>query len=708
MARQKSPYLLQHAHNPVDWYPWGEEAFAEARRSDRPLFLSVGYATCHWCHVMERESFEDAQLAARMNELFVNVKVDREERPDVDRLYMAYVQAATGSGGWPMSVWLTPGLEPFLGGTYFPPTGRPGQPGFRDLIERVGQAWQEERERIRAGASQTMTALEKALRHSAAPQAPGESVQSDGFQWFRKVFDHERGGFGGAPKFPRPAVFHFLLRWFARSGEIEAAEMTLETLREMAQGGIRDHVGGGFHRYSVDARWHVPHFEKMLYDQAQLARSYLEALQLTGEGAHGVVAREILDYVLRDLTSTERGAFHSAEDADSLPEAGGSQKVEGAYYVWSWTELQELLGADAPLFCDHYGATQTGNAQDPHGELTGKNVLHERCTVAETAVAHGVPLQECSERLAAGRRRLREARSLRPRPLLDDKVICAWNGLTISALARGFQALGEGRYLDAAVRAAEFVTTALWDEEKRTLYRRWRLGEAAHDGYLEDYALLVEGLLDLYETNFDCRWLIWAQRLTERQIELFYDRDDGGFFANGAEDESVLLRLKDDHDGAEPSGNSVAAANLLRLAAMLDREDWRELAEETIRYYTPWLRDRPQALPQMLATHDLLLHPPTQVVFSGGDASGRGELIRAVHGVFQPNRVLLCADAEFTEAFGKARPDLVALAVGQRVAAAQVCRGTVCQLPTADSEVVVRQLGSVRLVGLDGASDNAA
>ncbi len=676
LAREKSPYLQQHASNPVDWYPWGEEAFAQARERNVPIFLSIGYATCHWCHVMERESFEDEATAALMNRFFVNVKVDREERPDVDRIYMTYVQASTGGGGWPMSVWLTPDLKPFLGGTYFPPQARPGAPGFPKLLERVHEAWQSDPERILDGATRTLDALSEAVSRGPAVSDGDDDLAEApeaGLAWFKKTFDAQHGGFGGAPKFPRNAAFHFLLRHYARGGDEEAARMVLVTLREMARGGIWDHLGGGFHRYSVDAEWHVPHFEKMLYDQAQLAATYLEAHQLTGEEGFAVVARSILDYVLRDMTDPETGGFYSAEDADSLIAEGASAKAEGAFYVWQDTELRARLGDNYELFADHYGIKPNGNAQDPHGELLGKNVLHEARDLADTAARHDLAPDVAAERLAACRETLLTVRVRRPRPLRDEKVLSAWNGMMISAFARGYQVLGDRRYLDAATRAARFARGSLYDSERGRLLRRWCAGEAAFDAYLEDYAQLAAGLLDLYEADFDPAWLSWATDLVESAVTLFHDPQGGGFFTTAGQDESLLLRLKDDYDGAEPAGSSVMVACLARLGATLDRADLRELAESTVHSVAATLSALPHSLPQMLASAGLITRPPTQVVFQGerGEADFQA-LVRAVHTAFRPDRVMVWRD--------------------EAGVSAHVCRESTCQAPTGDPAVLLEQL----------------
>ncbi len=558
LANEKSPYLLQHAHNPVDWYPWGEEAFTKARKEIKPIFLSVGYSTCHWCHVMERESFENPKIAAFMNDHFVNIKVDREERPDVDRVYMTFVQATTGGGGWPMSVWLTPELKPFVGGTYFPPDDAFGRPGFLSVLKQIADAWTKDEKQILAQAAQITDQLQNfAGTHTSTNADLSASILSEGFKQRESRFDPREGGFGPAPKFPRPSELIFLFNDAYRAGPDSkdgkrAIEMATFTLEKMARGGIHDHLGGGFHRYSVDGEWHVPHFEKMLYDQAQLVEAYLIAYQITGRKEFANTARDILDYVLRDMTSPD-GGFYSAEDADSSIRAGFKEKAEGAFYVWTANEIEEVLGkdsgtgilpvndsqhrqdADATIFSYIYGVEANGNTSgegDPHGELHGKNVLIQRHTVAEAAKKFEVSEEEMKKRLAASCEKLFEIRAKRPRPHLDDKIITAWNGLMMTAFAKGYQVLGDEKYLAAADRSADFIRNNLYDQKTETLTRSWREdrapppsseGTADIGGFAEDYAYLIRGLIDLYESSFDTARLAWATALQEKQDALFWD-----------------------------------------------------------------------------------------------------------------------------------------------------------------------------------------
>ncbi len=696
LIHEKSPYLLQHAFNPVDWYPWGEEAFAKARRENKPIFLSIGYSTCHWCHVMERESFENDSIAAIMNEHYVCIKVDREERPDVDRVYMAVLQGLTGAGGWPLSAWLTPDLKPFYAGTYFPPESRYGRPGFPQLLLQLSRAWQEQREKVLESSTQIMQAMQA---QAAAPGAAGPvawtSLARAAFAQFERSYDERLGGFGSAPKFPRPAVFNFLLRYHGRTQEKSALDMTLHTLRCMWAGGMYDHLGGGFHRYAVDAHWRVPHFEKMLYDQAQLACAYLEAYQLTRAPFYAQVAREVLDYVLRDMTHPD-GGFYSAEDADSAPDpAHPAEKEEGAFYLWRKQEIVALLGErDAEIFNFLHGVRDSGNTlSDPHGEFGDRNVLYAARTPAEAAIHFARPEAEINTISERCRAQLFEARLQRPRPHRDDKIITAWNGLMISAFARAYQVLEERMYLEAAGRAAAFVLARNYDPAGATLKRRYRDGESKHPAQLEDYAFFVQGLLDLYEAGFEIAWLQFAEKLTETQIRLFRDADGGGFYDTPGGDQSILLRMKEEYDGAEPSGNAVAAANLLRLAHMLDQPHLWELAEHGLRLFAARLEQMPHAAPQMLTTMDFSQNKPLQIIIAGEpQAEDTRTLLRCVHERFLPNKILLLAGGEGREFLNKRMPMLSGMTMLAGRATAYVCENYACQLPTAEVAVLTQLL----------------
>ena len=701
LAQEKSPYLLQHSHNPVDWYPWGEEAFAKARREDKPIFLSIGYSTCHWCHVMAHESFENEEVAATMNREFVNIKVDREERPDVDRVYMTFVQATTGGGGWPMSVWLTPDLKPFVGGTYFPPEDRYGQPGFKKVLERIAAAWKQDHEKIAGQGASIVEALREAqTAQPAAAEKIDAKILSAAYEQFSRSFDARDGGFGSAPKFPRPVTLNFLSRFYARDPKSDsgkhALEMDLFTLRKMAAGGMHDHVGGGFHRYSVDRYWHVPHFEKMLYDQAQLAVVYLDAFQITQNRQFASVARDILDYVARDMTSKEGGYF-SAEDADSLFEHGKPEHGEGAFYIWTKNEIDTALGNAAEIFDFHYGVQSHGNApegSDPQDEFRGKNILIERHTIAETAQHFQKPEDAVRDLLRQSREKLFAIRSKRPRPHLDDKIIAAWNGLMISAYARAAQILDEPRYLKSATLATNFVRAHLWDDSKKTLYRSYREGRGRVEGFADDYAFVIHGLLDLYEASFDIEWLKFAIELQETQDRLFFDGKNGGYFSTSGKDESVVLRMKDDNDSAEPAASSVAAHNLLRLAQIRDKKQWEERAEKTISAFRTTLSRFPSAMPQILVALDFSSRKPRQIVIAGKkDAPETKALLSEVHRHFLPTTILLVADgAEGQKYLGEDLEAIHGMSMVDEKPAAYVCENFTCKAPVIDSNQLAKLL----------------
>jgi uncharacterized protein YyaL (SSP411 family) len=694
LIHEKSPYLLQHAHNPVAWLPWGEEAFRKAREEDKPIFLSVGYSTCHWCHVMERESFEREEIAELLNRHFVPVKVDREERPDIDRVYMLFVQATTGAGGWPMSVWLTPERKPFFGGTYFPPEARYGQLGFRQVLERIAEAWRAERPSI---VQSSADVLEQLRRHTegSAGGVLGRGLSESAYSLFRRDFDPRFAGFGGAPKFPRIAVHNFLLRYYARTGKVEATEMVFATLNQMARGGIHDQLGGGFHRYAVDAHWMAPHFEKMLYDQAQIAVSYLEACQVIHDPFYAEAARGTLEYVLREMTDSG-GAFYSAEDADSVVDPARPEvKEEGAFYLWTKQEID--VGLEPPArewFEWQYGVEEGGNlANHAPQEFAGKNILHLAHLEDETARQFGRPQEEIHRAMEEARHTLLEARAGRVRPHLDDKILTAWNGLMISAFARGAQVLGDARYLEAARAAAGFILERMYDGTSGRLRRRFRDGEAAIGGFLDDYAFFVQGLLDLYEAGFEVEHLETAIRLTRTMVAEFEDRTAGGFFSTAAGDGSAVLRLKDDYDGAEPSGNSIAILNLLRLGQITGGQAYRELAERALGAFAGRMTAAPGGLPQMFAALEYLEARPKQIVIAGRRGAADTEaLLGEVNRRFLPSKALLLVEEESRAALARHAPQIEAMRMENGSATAYVCENFACQLPASDAAQLGRLL----------------
>jgi uncharacterized protein YyaL (SSP411 family) len=688
---EKSPYLLQHAYNPVDWYPWGEEAFAKARTENKLIFLSVGYSTCHWCHVMEHESFENPAIAQILNQHFVSIKVDREERPDVDRVYMLFVQSTTGSGGWPMSVFLTPTIQPFLGGTYYPPDDRYGRPGFASLLTRLADIWANQPEKIIEQGNRFTEAIQSHLVSPTSTDTGGPRAEwlDLGYEQLARSFDPTDGGFSPAPKFPRPAVFNFLFRYWYRTESERARDMALFSLRKMANGGMYDHLGGGFHRYSVDDRWHVPHFEKMLYDQAQLAVAFLEAFQISGDSWFAQIARETLGYVSRDLTSPE-GGFYSAEDADSLPSAAADQKQEGAFYVWTDDELDAVLNPDeATGFRRAYGVESAGNvsaASDPHGELAGQNVLFKQSDPELVAKLTGKSVDDIQQLLASARKKLFEVRGRRPRPHLDDKIVTAWNGMTMSAFARAFQVLGDPDHLRTAQRAADFVQRHLY---QKRLLRSYREGPSSVFAFAEDYAFLIQGLLDLYEADLDTRWLGWAGELQVQMAALFAD-PKGGYFSTEEGAPDILFRLRDDHDGAEPAANSVAAMNLVRLGWIFERSEFRDAANRIMTSSAAVLEKSPIAVPQMLAALCGFLAEPVQVVVATSDKINE-PLIRAIGPLFLPDKIVLCADPDDAW-LSQHVPALKGMGPIDGKAAAYVCRHFTCELPVTSTEELVQRL----------------
>jgi uncharacterized protein YyaL (SSP411 family) len=730
LAAARSPYLRQHADNPVDWLEWGEAAFARARAENKPILLSIGYSTCHWCHVMARESFEDVAIAAQLNRDFIPVKLDREERPDVDRVYMTYVQARTGHGGWPLNVFLTPDLKPFFGGTYFPPDDRGGRRGFPGLLGAIAEAWREKRPALVAEADRVLDSLRShyadravAVADSGGPgstpagggdvarpagrtplhEAAGDAFER-GFMHLYESFDAEKGGFGGAPKFPRAGNLDFLLRVAALQGGgasetgREALKMTALTLRRMVEGGIHDHLGGGFHRYSVDDAWFVPHFEKMLYDQAQIGRNLLDAARATGDERLAWAARGVFDYLLRELAHPA-GGFFSAEDADSdrAPEEGGGH-AEGAFYVWFGGELDRVLSpADAALVRAHFGVENGGNVPaelDPHGEFTGKNILRQRRPLAETAAELGLTAEFADDRLADALERLRGVRAARPRPHLDDKILAAWNGLALSALARAAvhpaACLADKRpfYLEAALRCARFIERELCDLVSGGLLRVWRDGPGGIAAFAEDHACVIAGLLDLHQATLDAHWLRLAEKFQAALDAGFWDEAEGGYFAAPAGPE-LVLRLKDDYDGAEPAATSVAVGNLVRLSVLAGEPvataavdaagaPYRARAVRAVEGLRGQWAGAPHALPVLLCGLADLLAEPAHVVLAGDPRDpafvALAEVVHACPPFGAPLLLLTPADAEWARGM---------TALGGRPTA-YLCRDFACQAPVTE------------------------
>ncbi len=685
LAREPSPYLRQHAQNPVDWYPWGDEAFEKAKREDKPVFLSIGYATCHWCHVMAHESFEDEEVARLMNEAFVSVKVDREERPDVDNLYMTVCQMMTGHGGWPLNVLLTPEREPFHAMTYVPKSGRFGRMGMTDLVPRIHELWRTERERVLRSAESLTGALKASAAQEGTGGALGEETLRAAYDALAQRFDAAHGGFGAAPKFPSPHNLLFLLRYWRRTGKERALGMVTQTLDAMRRGGIFDHLGYGFHRYSTDARWLLPHFEKMLYDQATLAWTFVEAYQATGHPRYRATAEEIFAYVLRDLTAPE-GGFYSAEDADSEGE-------EGTFYVWTTDEVRDVLSENlAALVIRAYGLEKEGNfVEESTRRKTGANILHLREPIAEIAADEGLSEAALEEKLSAAREALFARREKRERPLRDDKILTDWNGLLIAALAKAARAFGEARYAEAAETAAAFLLEEMADDDGRLLHRYHAEGEekAGIRAHLDDCAFLAYGLSELYEATFDEKWLEAALALAEEMTAHFHDAERGGFFLTADDGEQLLVRQKGFYDGAIPSGNSLAMLALLRLARLTGRTGLEEQATGIAEAASAQVGQQPTGFTALLMGLDFGLGPAREIVIAGAPgAEGTQTMLRVVREAYLPSSVVLLrpdGDGEREEPLiTKLAPFTAAQRAREGEATAYVCQNHQCRAPVTE------------------------
>ncbi|WP_166241572.1 thioredoxin domain-containing protein [Paenibacillus turpanensis] len=679
LANEKSPYLLQHAFNPVDWFPWSEEAFEKANQENKPIFLSIGYSTCHWCHVMERESFEDEEAAEVLNRDYISIKVDREERPDVDHLYMGVCQALTGQGGWPLTILMTPDKEAFFAGTYFPKRRRHGRIGLIELLEQVAAKWKDDRGEVVDSARKIM---ESTARRTLSTKAGEVSLEllDQAYSEYGQTFDETYGGFGEAPKFPTPHHLMFLLRYYHRTGKEHALLMVEKTLDGMHRGGLYDHVGFGFTRYSTDEQWLVPHFEKMLYDNALLAMAYTEAYQVTGKPKYSGIAEQIFTYVLRDMTDQE-GGFYSAEDADSEGE-------EGKFYVWSEDEVLKVLGPElGELFCEVYDITAEGNFEGHHSI---PNLL--QASLSRLAATRSVTEEALTAQLEQAREQLFQHREQRVHPGKDDKVLTSWNALMIAALAKGARAFDKPEYAYAAERAAHFVLTRLRREDGRLL-ARWRDGEAAFPGYIDDYAFMVWALIELYETTFDISWMKIALELNEDMIRLFWDEKDGGFYFYGSDGEQLPSRMKEIYDGAIPSGNSVAAYNIIRLAKYTDRAPLKELADRQLAAFGGTVQTYPPGHSMFMIAMDFALSPGSEIVIAGqeGDEE-RAKMKRVVRERFLPNAIVVQTREEPQPEWGDLFPFTAGKHALEGNATAYVCSGYACQAPVGTSGDLIKQL----------------
>ena len=677
LINETSPYLLQHAHNPVDWYPWGEEAFAKARAENKPVLLSIGYSACHWCHVMAHESFEDEEIARLMNENFVNIKVDREERPDLDQIYMSAVQMMTHHGGWPMTVFLTPEGVPFYGGTYFPPQDRYNMPGFPRVLIGVAEAFNQRRADIKETGTSLVNELRR-LSQSSASDLPIEKELLDAaYAGIVKSYDSTNGGFGGAPKFPPAMTLEFLLRTYARTRDQNTLQLVNLTCRKMAEGGIYDQLGGGFHRYSTDARWLVPHFEKMLYDNALLSRLYLHHFQVTQSESSRETVEGVLDYVLREMTDA-RGGFYSTQDADS-------EGHEGKFFVWDVNEIRSALGETAAaLFCDYYNVTEKGNFE-------GKNILNVTRRLEDVASSNNVTVEQLRESLALSRRTLFELREQRVKPDRDEKIITAWNGLMLASFAEAGVILERPNYTDVARRNAEFVLANLRRDE--LLLRTYKDGVAKFNAYLEDYAFFIEGLVTLYETTGEFRWLNEALSLTDRMVAEFWDEENGGFFFTGNSHENLIVRSKDYFDNATPSGNSVAAGALLRLAVLSGNERYRNLAIAVFREAADSTRRYPSGFGYLLSGIDFLLSTPKEIAIVARETPDMQPLLLEVWRAYLPNKVVAPSLIADTSCSSKL-PLLENRPLQDGRATAYVCENYTCKQPVTDRSELAAQLAS--------------
>lgn len=718
LIHEKSPYLLQHAYNPVEWYAWGQTAIDKARQEDKPILVSIGYSTCHWCHVMEEESFANQQIADIMNAHFVCIKIDREERPDLDKIYITAVSALNGSAGWPLNVFLTPSdLKPFFGGTYFPVNDRPGILAWPKLLKRIAYVWEtpDLREKALRSADTVTNIVKNYLVNHPAEDGHNEPfderLAERALISYGTQYDKEHGGFSNAPKFPTPVNQNFLLHYDSlqlkntvKTADSKSARgMAVATLEHMANGGIYDHIGGGFHRYATDNDWHVPHFEKMLYDNAQLIDNYATAYQLTAKNRFKIIAEETIAYVLRDMTHP-RGGFYSAEDADSLPpdvEADTVRKAEGAFYTWKFQAIEALLEPPMlDIFAYHYGIKPGGNVRaDPFGEFRGKNIAAIAHSRTETAHYFDMPPDKIDEYIQQAKQILFAKRNERPRPHRDDKVITAWNGLMISALVTAYQTIGTATYLKSAMQAAAFIHDELFDHTSQELYRIWREGERKITAIADDYAFLIQGLIDLYESCFDLKWLNWALALMNIQLERFYDPLYGGFFLTSSEhDNNLILRIKEDTDSVFPSANAVSAINLIRLAGLTGNSRYSEYAEKTVRYAYSRLQNHSVGAPQMLIAMRMLSKKPLRIILTGDQKEERfKQMLEPIRSLPRYRRTIAVVNGDASKnLFSKHLPEIPSMMPVDNNATAYVCDDTNCKAPATTRADIETLLGIFR------------
>lgn len=676
LIEETSPYLLQHAHNPVDWYPWGEEALNRSKQEDKPILLSVGYSSCHWCHVMEKESFENEAIAKIMNDHFISIKVDREERPDLDEVYMNAVQVMTGSGGWPMTVFLTPELIPFHAGTYFPPEDRGGMPGFPRILVTISEYYRTHRQEVGKVAVQMKDALHQIVKIVPTGESMDGKILTHAYESLERQFDPNYGGLGGAPKFPGSMSLSFLLRYWKRTGTKKALDMVEVTLEKMANGGIYDHLGGGFHRYSVDDRWLIPHFEKMLYDNALLSRTYFEAYQATEKGRYRQVGEEILNYVLREMTSPQ-GGFYSTQDADS-------EGKEGKFYVWTRDQIKDLLGKEGgTAFSAYYGVTPHGNFEE------GESVLHIDSTFEKVSESYGISMPDLKSLMEEGRSRLFAERERRIKPGRDEKILTSWNGLMISGFVDGYKVTGNKKYLNGAKKAARFILQEM--RRDGSLMRVFHRGKCQVKGYSDDYAFLIQALIDLYEATFEIDWVKEANDLNERMVHQFWDDQNGGFFFSGRENESLIAQSKSPYDNAIPSSNSVEVFNLLRLGYLTGEDSLKQKAEQTLHLFYNYLSEHPSGFSHMLSGFSFFMSPEEIGIVGPMNDPRTQAMLREVYLAFLPNKILSLKDPE--EQVRSNWLPFLKEKKGLDSPAAFVCKDFTCLPPVKDQKELRKILG---------------
>jgi uncharacterized protein len=689
---EKSPYLLQHSHNPVNWNAWNDESLKLSKEMDKPIFLSVGYSTCYWCHVMERESFENENIAALLNEYFVNIKVDREERPDIDRVYMTALQSMTGSGGWPMNMFLTPDLRPFYGATYIPPKEKYGRAGFEDIIEQIANLWKTKRQEIITSSEKIFDILNTRLKEKGNPDIKIDNeIFEKSFEVIKNIFDYDNGGFGIGNKFPRPVVINFLLSYNYNSKNTEALDMTIFTLKKMCEGGLYDHLGGGFHRYSVDVYWRVPHFEKMLYDQAQIASILLDVFSITNKKYFLDYTVKTLNYVLKTLTD-KNGGFYSAEDAESaIEESSPNYKEEGYYYLWEKNQLEKILGKEySAVFCYMYGIKYEGNTiSDPHKVFKNKNVLYLENDIYDTSKAFNKSLEEIKRIIEECKNILINKRAKRPKPNLDDKILTSWNSLMISAFAKGYNITSDEKYIDAAIKCTTFILKYLWNEKENALYHRYRDGDVKFLATLDDYAFLIKALIDLYETTFDGQYIKHALNIFENANKRFYDKENSGFFDTEPSASDIILKTKDIYDGAEPSGNAIMIENIIKLGYITGNKNLSNIAEKSIKYFYPDIENLPFSSPQMLNNILFIKSTPKEIIFTGNLKDKYVQkIVKYINGKYIPFKIFIHANKEIE----RYSPYIEKIIKDYNSTEVYVCENQSCKLPVDNIEKLKKVL----------------